>query len=178
MKSWSRLLLALSFITASLSFAGWTQQGDGSATFDAKGTAGIKIHGVAKKVAVKDDGTTLSVTVLAADIDTDNSLRNKHMGEDIGAEKFPTLTLSVPLAKLQIPEEGKSVDATTKGTFAWHEHTKEIDFKYSASTKGGVTTVSATAGLNTEDYGIKIRSYLGIGVKPDVEIGASFSVKK
>ena len=39
MKSWSRLLLALSFITASLSFAGWTQQGDGSATFDAKGTA-------------------------------------------------------------------------------------------------------------------------------------------
>jgi polyisoprenoid-binding protein YceI len=179
MKSLVRSLLSLSVVTASLSFAALTQDGMGSATFDAKGTAGIKIHGVVdKKVVVADDGTTFKVTVKTADIDTDNSLRNKHMGEDIGAATFPTMELSVPTAKLKLPEDGKSVDEKVKGTLTWHEHTKEIDISYKATTSGKVTTVTANAAISTDDFGIKIRSYLGIGVKPDVEIGATFAVKK
>jgi polyisoprenoid-binding protein YceI len=179
MGSLFRSFVSLSLLSASLAFAGWTQEGAGSATVDAKGTMGIKIHGHTEKVTVSDDGKTLTVTVGAADIETDNSLRNGHMREDIGAEKYKTLALSVPLESLKFSEEdGKTVEAEGTGDFAWHDKVVKVPFKYKATRSKGVYAVEATAKLNVEDFGIKIRSYLGVGVKPEVDIGAKFSVKK
>ncbi len=178
MTSLMRSLVALSLLSASLAFAGWTQQGDGSATFDAKGPAGFKIHGDAKKLTVTDDGKTLSVTLTLKDLDTDNDLRNKHMFEDIGAEQFPKMVLSVPLEALKVPEDGKSLDAEVTGTLNMHGQDKATPFKYTASCKAGVCTIDSSANVNVGDHGIKIRSYLGITVKPDIVIGAKFTVKK
>lgn len=169
-----RLALLSSLVTASLAFAGWTQEGDGSATFDAKGTMGLKIHGVAKKVAVADDGKSLSVTVKIADVDTDNGLRNSHMAEDMEASKFPEISIAVPLEAVKL-EDGAS--GTAKGTFSIHGKTKEVPFKYAVSCKGACT-VDGSADLNLGDFGVKIRSYLGVTVKPDISVGAKFTVKK
>ncbi len=179
MKTISRAILSVSILTASFAFAGWTQQGDATASFDAKGPAGLKIHGDAKKnVTVTDDGKALVVAINVPDVDTDNSLRNGHMLEDVGAAAFPKASLTVPLDVLKVPEEGKSVEAEATGTYLMHGQTKSIPFKYTASCKGGVCTVDGSTTINLGDYGIKIRSYLGITVKPEVVVGAKFAVKK
>lgn len=177
-QSMSRWLAALCVVTASLALAGWSKQGDAEATFKATGPAGLKIVGKTSAVEVADDGTNLTVTVKATEIDTDNSLRNSHMKEDIEAEKFPLITLKVPLASLKVPEDGKSTDGETKGVFGFHGQTKEIPFKYKATCKGDSCDIDGTADINMKDYGVKIRSYLGITVKPDVTVGAKFKVKK
>jgi polyisoprenoid-binding protein YceI len=172
-----RPLIALTSLTASFALAAWTQEGAGSATFDAKGPAGFKIHGEAKKVAVADDGKALSVTIEVKDVDTDNSLRNKHMLEDMGAEQFPKIILSVPADALK-SEDGKTIDAEVSGTFTIHGQSKKVAFKYSANCKAGSCAVEGSAPINLNDFGVKIRSYLGITVKPDIVVGARFSVKK
>lgn len=177
-QSMSRWFAALSVVTASLALAGWSKQGDAEAAFKASGPAGLKIVGKTSAVDVADDGTTLTVTVKLQEIDTDNSLRNGHMKEDLEADKFPLITLKVPIASLKVPEDGKSVDAEIKGVFGLHGQTKEIPFKYKATCKGGSCDIDGSADINLKDYGVKIRSYLGITVKPDVTVTAKFKVKK
>jgi polyisoprenoid-binding protein YceI len=177
MPSLSRSTLTLALLMAPLAIAGWTQHGDGSATFDAKANLGVKIHGVAKKLKVTDDGTTLTVSLALADVDTDNSLRNSHMLEDMEAEKFPTITLSVPVESIKI-EDGKTTEAQAKGTFEIHGQKKEVPFKYKAKCNAGTCDVDGTADLNLKDFGVKIRSYLGVTVKPEIVVGAKFTVKK
>ena len=181
MSSMSRSLLAACLLTASLAFA-WTQDGDASVTFDAKGPAGLKIHGAAEgktednkpKVSVSDDGKSLKVAVRIEHIDTDNSLRNRHMQEDTHAKDHPVITLTVPLDAIK--ESGGSVEG--KGTFELNGQKKETPFTYTPKCSGGACEVEASANLNLGDFGIKIRSYLGVTVKPDIVVGAKFKVKK
>jgi polyisoprenoid-binding protein YceI len=171
-----RTTLFCSLLTASLAFA-WTQDGDGEASFDAKANVGLKIHGECKKVKVADDGKALSVTIAIADIDTDNSLRNKHMSEDMHSDKFPNIVLTVPLDKLKVPDGGKSVEAEAPGSFNIHGVTKDVTFKYKATCSGSCE-VEGSAAINLSDFGVKVRSYLGATVKPDITVAAKFKVKK
>lgn len=168
----SRSLFALSLIAASAAFA-WTQEGPGTVTFDAKGPAGFKIHGTSEKVAVTDDGKSLKVSVKLEDIDTDNGLRNKHMLEDTHAKEHPVVTLTVPTASLK--ETGAQ---ETTGTFELNGQKKDVKFSYTPKCEGSVCEVEGSAPLNLGDFGIKIRSYLGVTVKPDIVVGAKFKVKK
>ncbi len=170
----ARSVLTVSLLTASLSFAGWTQVGSGSVTFDAKGPAGFKIHGASEKAVVADDGKVLQVSVKMEDIDTDNSLRNHHMLEDAGAKEFPMVILSVPVGTLK--ESGSAIETT--GTFELHGQKKETKFTYTPKCEGGACDIEGSANLNLSDFGIKIRSYLGVTVKPDIVVGAKFKVKK
>ena len=169
----SRSLLALCVLTATLAF-GWTQEGEGSVTFDAKGPAGFKIHGGADKVAVADDGKNLKITVKLADVDTDNGLRNKHMLQDTQAKDFPLVTLTVPLSSLK--ESGGPIESV--GTLELHGQKKDIKFTYTPRCTGETCDIEGSAPLNLGDFGIKIRSYLGVTVKPDITVGAKFKVKK
>ncbi len=168
----TRSLLALTLFTGSLAFA-WTQDGTATVTFDAKGPAGFKIHGTSEKAAVADDGKNLKVNVKLEDIDTDNGLRNKHMLEDTHAKDFPVVTLTVPTASLK---ETGAQEAT--GTFELNGQKKDVKFSYTSQCQGSVCEIEGSAPLNLGDFGIKIRSYLGVTVKPDITVGAKFKVKK
>ncbi|MEW5743131.1 MAG: YceI family protein [Myxococcota bacterium] len=176
-KTW-RSVVGLCVLAGAAASAGWSKTGNAEATFKATGPAGFKIVGKTSAVDVADDGTSLTVTVKLKEIDTDNSLRNGHMQEDLEAEKFPLITLKVPLASLKVPDDGKSVEAESKGVFGLHGQTKEIPFKYKASCKGGACDVEGSADINLKDYGVKVRSYLGITVKPEVSVATKFQVKK
>lgn len=169
-----RALFAAALLSASLASAAWKQEGAGSATFDAKGPAGFKIHGTSEKVAVADDGTNLTVKVKIEDVDTGMSLRNTHMAEDMKAKEHPVITLEVPSASLK--ESGSNNEAT--GTFEINGQKKPAKFTYTPKCNGGTCEVEGTANVNLSDFGIKIRSYMGITVKPDIVVGAKFKVKK
>ncbi len=169
----TRSLLPLSLLTATLAL-GWTQEGGGNVTFDAKGPAGFKIHGGSDKVAVADDGKSFKITVKLEEVDTDNGLRNRHMLEDTQAKDFPLVTLSVPTASLK--ESGGPIEAT--GTLELHGQKKDVKFTYTPQCTGNTCEIDGSAPINLGDFGIKIRSYLGVTVKPDITVGAKFKVKK
>ncbi len=156
----------------------WTQQGAGSATFDGTGPAGLKVHGVAPAM-VLDDGRSLIVSLSILDIDTDNSVRNRHLREDAQADTFPRVSLTVPLTELKaLTENASSVSGTATGTFDLHGKSKAGTFTWSATCKAGVCAVTGSAPLSLTDFGIKVRSYLGVTVKPDLTVGATFSIKR
>ena len=171
---WLGPMLVLSLLSSVGALAAWTAQGTGQASFKATGPAGFKIVGVSKTVDIKDDGKMLTVTVKLADIDTDNSLRDRHMLDDLEATKFPSCSLSVALEGLK---EG-ATGAEGKGTFSIHGKTKDIPFKYTSKCNAEVCDVEGSAELNLKDYEVKIRSYLGITVKPEVMVSTKFQVKK
>jgi polyisoprenoid-binding protein YceI len=173
-----RLVLSFAMVVSSWAFAGWTQSGTGSVSFNAVGPAGFKINGKGEKLTVSDDGARLSVAVPLASLETGIDLRNKHMLEDLEAEKFPTATLEVALSALKFPADGETVSAEARGQFGLHGQTKETAFSYKATCKSGLCDVEATAGLNVKDFGVKIRSYLGITVKPDLKIGVRVQLKR
>lgn len=174
MKAISPKCLLVFLCVSSSALAGWTKQGESSASFKAVGPAGFKIVGLAKSLEVTDDGKSLTVSLKLADVDTDNSLRNRHMLEDLEAAKFPACSLSVALDALK---EG-ATEADGTGTFSIHGKSKEIPFKYTAKCSAGVCDVEGSAAVNLKDYDVKIRSYLGITVKPDISVSAKFQVKK
>ena len=53
-----------------------------------------------------------------------------------------------------------------------------IAFKHKTTCKASSCDVDATANLNLKDFDIKVRSYMGVTVKPDVTIRAKFSLSK
>jgi polyisoprenoid-binding protein YceI len=176
MTKWAVLLAACATTAA---FAGWTSSGESTVSFNASGPAGFKIDGSCKKVDVKDDGTNLVFAINLNDVDTGMSLRNKHMLEDVEAEKQPNASLSVPLSALKLPDDGKSLEAEAKGTWTMHGQAKDITVKYKVVSKGGgAYEVEGEGPINTKDHGIKIRSYMGITVKPDMVIKANLKLKK
>lgn len=170
------LLLAL--ILSAPAFAGWASAGDATVSFNAVGPAGFKIDGKGDKLELTNDGTTLTVSVPLDSLDTGIDMRNRHMLEDLEAQKHPTVTLTVPLAALKAPAPGETASAEARGTFGLHGQTKELPFTYKASCGAETCDIEASASLNVKDFGVKIRSYLGITVKPDVKIGAKFRLKR
>lgn len=176
-QSWSRWFAACCVVTSSMALAGWTEKGTAQASFKATGVAGLKFVGKTSDVDIADDGKDLTVSLKIDSIDTDNSIRNGHMKEDVEMSKFPTMALKVPLASIA-SEDGKSVEKDLKGTLSFHGQTKEIPFHYKASCKGGVCDVEGSADIKLSDFGVKPRKYLGIGVHDEVTIGATFQVAK
>jgi len=175
----TRLTTLLTLLAATVALAGWTKTGDAVAGFSGKGPAGFKIDGTTKTVDVKDDGTNLTVTVSMKDLETGIGLRDRHMREKyIQVDKFPDATLVVPDASLKAPADGKSASGEGKGKFTVHGVTRDCTFKYDISCAGGTCKVKGTAPVNFNEHGIKVPSYMGITVKPDIEIRAEFQLKK
>ena len=171
------LPLALA-VLASVAHAGWTQDGEVAATFDAKGPAGFKIHGTAKNVKVVDDGKQLVLSLSIFDVDTDNSLRNRHLQEDTQAATLPAISLTVPLEQLKAPADGATAEGKATGTFSLHGQTKSLEFTYKATCAARACDITGTMPALLSDFGVKVRSYLGVTVKPDIFVGASFRLKR
>ncbi len=178
MRSTMKWALVLGGLTSSMAFAGWTGQGEQSATFLATGPAGFKIEGQVKKVDIKDDGKNITFAINMNELDTGIGLRNKHMLEDLEAEKHPNTNLVVALDSIKVPEDGKTVETEGKGQWTMHSKTKEMPFKYKTTCKSGVCDVEAETTLSLKDFDIKIRSYMGITVKNDVPVKVKLQLKK
>jgi polyisoprenoid-binding protein YceI len=174
----ARRFLTAALVVSSASFAAWVQQGEAAGTFRATGPAGFKIEGSVNKVEVKGDDSTITLAFKLADLTTGIGLRDRHMLEDLEAEKAPQVSLTVPLTALKIPTDGQSVEADARGTFGLHGKTKEIPFRYKASCKAEVCDIEGSADINLKDYDVKVRSYMGITVKPAVSVAMKFRVKK
>lgn len=175
----SRLLLVTALLAAPAVVAGFASTGEGLASFQVNGTGGLTIVGKTKAIAVTDDDTAVTVTVTLTDVATGIAVRDNHTRKYLEVEKFPTTTLVVKKADLAIPAAAGPLKGSATGTYTLHGVTKEkVPFTYTGTCTEAGCTVEGTLNLNMNDYGITVKKYLGIGVKPDVVVTSTFAVKR
>jgi predicted outer membrane repeat protein len=142
----------------------------GEVSFTAVGPGGLKIVGNTSQINVKEDGANVVVSVPLSNVDTGISLRNKHMKEKyLEVDKYPNAELTVARASV------KEGSGTAQGTLKIHGQTKPVSFSYNASKNGSAFAVTGSMRVNIKDYGIDVPSYLGVTVKPDVDVAVKFN---
>jgi polyisoprenoid-binding protein YceI len=154
------------------------RSGGASVTFTSIGPAGLKIEGKTTELNVDEAGDKVRVTVPLAKLDTGIELRNKHMREKyLVVDKFPQAELLVAKSALKYPKAGETSTGAADGTLSVHGQTRPAKINYTVKLEGDTYVVSATTHLNMKDYGIEVPSYLGVTVKPDVDVAVSFRTK-
>src|SRR4051812_2184243 len=143
--------------------------------FTAVGPAGLKIEGKGQDLKVSDDGTTVKVSVPLVGIKTGIALRDRHMHDKyLESAKYPTAELEVPRASLKVPAAGQTSAFDAAGTLRLHGKTAPASFHCSSSRAGDKIQVTANLRLNMQEFGIQVPSYLGVTVKPDVDVAVRF----
>ncbi|MHB8872125.1 MAG: YceI family protein [Myxococcaceae bacterium] len=146
------------------------------ASFTATGAAGLKFSGKTQEISAAHAGENVVVKVLLKHLETGISLRDKHMTEKyLQVDQYPEAVLTVPFAQLKLPEEGE-VSAEATGTFSLHGRSKPLTFTYKASRGKDGLAVNGTLRLDLRDFAIEIPSYLGVTVKPNVNVAATFKL--
>ncbi len=165
--------ILICFFAGSNAHAVYQRQGKAEVRFHAAGPAGMKIDGVGHTVELKTQSDQLVVQVTLGDIKTGIDLRDEHMRKALETKKFPTTTLSVPTT--WIAQAVRSGHGTGKGLVSLHGKQKSLPFTYTIKTVAGVHTVNAKVRINMNEFGIKPPSYLGVTVKPEVDVALSFN---
>lgn len=169
-------VLALVSLSA-VALAKLAKEGASSTGFHAAGPAGMSIDGKTSDLTVADDGTTVTLTVPLANLSTGIALRDKHMKEHLEAQTYPNVELKVARSALKFPAAGAESSGDAKGTMKLHGQSKDVTFHYTAKNDGGVIAVKGTTRININDFGIKTPSYLGVSVKPDVDVSTAFQAR-
>lgn len=173
-------MLVATLLAAPVFAAPLQRAGEAKVSFIGKGPAGFKLVGTTSQLELKDDEKSVTVTVPLATVTTGNSLRDRHMREKyLHTDKFPTAVLVVDKASLKFPAaDGQTVRHEVKGQLTIHGVTKEQELSYTAQRTGGVDQLEASFKMNFKDHGVHVPSYLGVTVKPDIELQVSLGVKQ
>ena len=139
--------------------------------FIAKGPGGINIVGESSQLNVSDDGQQLVFSAPLSPLKSGIELRDKHMKEKyLEVQKYPNAELRVARNALVFPAAGKEADAKVSVELTLHGHKKQESVQYSAKRDASGYAVSASIRINIKDYAIEVPSYLGVSVKPEVDI--------
>jgi polyisoprenoid-binding protein YceI len=165
--------LAISFSLAA--DAKLARTGSPSVSFTAVGPAGLKIVGTTSDLDVADDATSVTITVPLANLTTGIALRDRHMREKyLQVQTYPNATLKVDRASVKFPPAGAEASGDAQGTMAIHGKTHPVSFHYTAKHEGAGYAVAGSVHLDIKDYGIDVPSYLGVTVKPDIDVTVRF----
>jgi polyisoprenoid-binding protein YceI len=167
-------VVGFAWLAAGDASARLAMSGEPSVSFTATGPVGMRFVGQSKDLRVQDDDTAITVIVTLESFDTGITLRDKHMREKyLEAQKFPQAKLRVERAALQLPEFDGDTSADAHGQLDLHGQSHPVTFHYTAK-RGGDYAVSGKMRINMKDYGIEVPTYLGVTVKPDVDVEVKF----
>jgi polyisoprenoid-binding protein YceI len=130
------------------------------------------IDGRTKSMEALAEGDFITLSVPLDTVDTGIGLRNSHMRKYLEATQFPTAELKVRRALLK---EGARQEGV--GTFTVHGVAKEVKVTFDVVKTAAGLTVTGSFPLNLKDHGIAVPTYLGITVRPDIKVTATFTVK-
>jgi len=168
----------LALITFSLvAAARLSRAGDASTSFKVAGPAGLNIEGKVPDMSIADDGATVTITVPLENLSTGIALRDKHTKNALEVATYPNCTLAVARSALKFPAAGADSSGDAPGKMTLHGQTRDVTFHYTAHLDGDTLDVSGTTRINVDDFGVKRPSYLGVTVKPDVDIATTFHAK-
>jgi len=172
------VVLSAGLVVCAAASAAINGVGAGTATFDAVGPAGMRIEGKTTQVSVAEQTGSLTVTISAGTFDTGIELRNRHMREKyLETGKYPAAIFTVARSAIQFPADGADASGSVAGTLSLHGQTKPVTVNYKAHRTGDTYAVTGTTHVKMTDYGIDVPSYLGVTVKPDVDVSVSFSAR-
>lgn len=156
---------------AAPAYAKLNRPSQASARFVASGPGGLKIEGKTSELLVTEEGDNVRFVVPLGALDTGIELRNRHMREKyLEVPKYPNAELVVARAALKFPAEGQSSSGEAPGTMTIHGQSKPVTVNYRAQRGGAGIDVSGTIRIDIKQFGIDIPSYLGVTVKPDVDV--------
>lgn len=144
--------------------------------FHASGPAGMKIVGQTSDLDVDDQGAKIVIKVPLRNLTTGIALRDDHMrNKYLQIGSYPNAELSVDRASIHFPNGDGNASGDATGTMAIHGKTKNVSFHYNVVRTGGSLHVGGTTKLDIRDYGIDVPSYLGVTVKPDIDVEVQFT---
>jgi polyisoprenoid-binding protein YceI len=149
---------------------------DPHVAFEASGPAGMKINGTTSDLSVSEDaGGNVVVSVPLSNLTTGIGLRDQHMREKyLEVPKYPAATLAIARAALKWPAAGQKIDGDAPGTLTLHGQTRPVSVHYDVKAEGAWFSTHGKFRINMNEFGISVPSYLGVTVKPDIEVNASF----
>ncbi len=144
--------------------------------FHASGPAGMKIVGTTSDLDVDDQGSKIVVRVPLKNLTTGIALRDDHMrNKYLQVGTYPNAELTVDRGTLRLPAGDGNTSGDASGTMAIHGKTKNVTFHYTVARSAGTLHVGGTTKIDIKDYGIDVPSYLGVTVKPDVDVEVQFN---
>jgi polyisoprenoid-binding protein YceI len=151
-----------------------TRSGSPEVSFTATGTLGFSMVGKTSELNVSDSAQAITVAVDTTALSTGIGVRDTHMKNYLEVDKFKATSLSVSKSALKIPAAGQTTSGDADGTLSLHGQTHPVKFHYTAKRDGNKFAVDGTMNVNMNDFGIVVKSYLGITVKPKVDINVHF----
>jgi polyisoprenoid-binding protein YceI len=181
MRSPERMLGMLTFavlVAASTSgHAAVSNASQSKVSFKAAAT-GMPIEGTTSSLTVQEQDGNIVLTVALANLTTGISLRDSHMRDKyLEVQKYPNAVLTVARSALQLAGAGAQSHGDSPATIQIHGQTKPCTVHYDTTADGAGYSVKGTVHVNMNDHGINVPSYLGVTVKPDVDIAATFRVE-
>ena len=147
-------------------------------SFSAKANIGMVIEGATSTIAVDEDAKNVTLVVPLGTVTTGVELRDRHMKEKyLEVAKYPEARLVIERACLSLPESGDK-SGECPGAFTLHGQTKGVTVKYKATVVGKGTDVDASFTANFVDHGVEEPKYMGIKVRPTVDVKARFSAAR
>ena len=157
--------------------AAFSSPRDARVTFSAAGPAGLKIEGTTSELRVIEEAGNVMVDVPLANLATGIALRDQHMKEKyLEVSKYPDAILTVARSALKVPASGGQLTADASGTLKLHGQVRPVTVRYDATADADGLAVHGKLHLRMDEFGITVPSYLGVTVKPDVDVVASFHV--
>ena len=90
--------------------------------------------------------------------------------------QYPAAELSLARPQLK-PPGASAVSAETSGTMKIHGRSKTVSVRYTARKSGADIQILGFVRLDIRDFGIEVPSFLGVTVKPEVDIAVTFSAR-
>lgn len=182
MKSHARRILAAGGLLAGLTVAlaahaEFVAAGDIDVKFQAKGPAGLKINGHgASLTATEKDGNVEFVAALDG-LKTGIGKRDEHLKKTLEVDKYKHAKLVVPRSAVKLPEDQKSIEGKTTGTFTLHGQSKKVPVEYKVKRTGSDYHVQGLTTIDIEDFGIEQPCYLGVCVDPNVKVKVKIKLR-
>jgi polyisoprenoid-binding protein YceI len=158
-----------------LGHAAKSKPAEARVTFHAAGPAGMKIDGTTNDLDLDDDANgNVVITVGLKGLTTGIDIRDRHMKEKyLEVDKYPNATLTVAKSAVKLPPSGGKAVTDVPGTLSLHGQTKSVSVHCELK-NGSPVGVDGKIHLNMNDFGITIPVYLGVTVKPDVDVDVHF----
>jgi len=138
--------------------------------FIAHGSLGMRVEGKTPDLSVTRNGDVFEFAVQLATLQTGIELRDRHMREEVlEVQRFPVATLRVVNATLPAAK----ATGTTRGELTVHGQTRPVDVTFQVAPGSGYD-VTASFRMNLRDYGMTAPTYLGVSMKPEVDVEADF----
>jgi polyisoprenoid-binding protein YceI len=174
---WMAVVSSSLLATSAVGHAALVGPTDARVMFQCSGPAGLKIEGTTTDLAVVEDSGNVNISVPLANLSTGIALRDKHMKEKyLEVQTYPSATLVITRSALKMPPNGERIEADVPGMVKLHGKARTVSVHYDAKSDGAAFAAHGRFHINMNDFGISVPSYLGVTVKPDVDVSASFRV--